>query len=143
MLKFLGFITVVSVAFACGIYVGRHGPEEALTKARQIGSEVVAKTSSFERELSVRMSLVNAKERLVQAKSDLLDKNYGKAESGLGAVAQYLSKAKTDAGEELQKKLDGLLVKVSAVTTDVKALKPGLQTKADELIKELDQMLAP
>ena len=142
MLKFLGFLMVVGLAFACGIYVGRYGPEDVLTKARQLGSNVVAKTSSFERELSVRMSLVNAKERLVQTKSDLLDKNYGKAESGLGSVVQNLSKAKTDAGEELQKRLDGLLAKVSEVTVEVKALKPGAQTKVDEIVKELDQMLA-
>ena len=141
MLRFLGFITVVGIAFACGIYVGLQGPEAVLTKVRQLGAEVVAKTASAEHDLTVRMSLVSAKERLVQAKSDLLDKNYGKAETGLGEAAQNLSQAKAAAGQDLQKRLEGLLAKVSEVTTEVKAVKPGVQVKLEDAAKELDALL--
>jgi hypothetical protein len=33
--------------------------------------------------------------------------------------------------------------KVEAVKDDVRELKPGLQAKVDEIMKELDQLLAP
>ncbi len=141
MLKLLGFITAMGLAFACGIYAGRQGVESFLTKARHIGGEMVAKTSSFERDITVRMNLVNAKERLVQAKSDLLDKNYGKAASGLEEATTSLSQAKAAADEDLQKKLEGLLGKVSEITTEVKAVKPGVRPKLEGTVKELDALL--
>src|SRR2546427_7074711 len=79
MLRFLGMLTIVGLAFACGIYIGRQGPETLLHKAKQLSSQVLASTSTLERNLSLRTGLVNAKERLVQAKSEVVDKNYGRA----------------------------------------------------------------
>ena len=142
MLKFLGFLMVVGLAFGLGLYVGRQGPENVLHKVKQLGAEVVAKTGSVERSLAVRTGIVNAKERLVQAKSELLDKNYGKAVSGLEEASQAITKAKDAAGDDLRGNLEKTLEKVSAVKTDAQALKPHLQTKVDELVKELDRMLA-
>ena len=142
MLKFLGFLMVVGLAFGLGLYVGQKGPENVLHKAKQLGTEVVAKTGTVERSLMLRTSLVNAKERLVQAKSDLLDKNYGKATTGLDEAAQALAKAKDSAGDDLRRTVEKTLEKVAAMKPDAQALKPGLQTKVDELVKDLDQLLA-
>ena len=142
MLKFLGFLMVVGLAFGLGVYVGRQGPENVLHKAKQLGAEVVAKTGSVERSLAVRMGIVNAKERLVQAKSELLDKNYGNAVAGLDEAAKALATAKTSGEEELSGKLDKVLEKMTAVKSEAQALKPGLHTKVNELVKELDQILA-
>ncbi len=142
MLKFLGFLMVVGLAFGAGVYVGQKGPENVLHKAKQLGADVVAKTSSVERSLALRTGIVNAKERLVQAKSELLDKNYGRAATGLDEAAQALNTAKDSAGDDLRGSLEKTLAKVSAMKTDAQALKPGLQAKVDELVKELDQMLA-
>ncbi len=142
MLKFMGFLMVVGLAFGLGMYVGRQGPENVLHKAKQLGVEVVAKTNTVERSLTLRASLVNAKERLVQAKSDLLDKNYGKAVAGLDEAAQALAKAKDSAGDDLRGTVEKTRGKVAVVKADAQALKQNLQTKVDELVKELDQMLA-
>ena len=142
MLKFLGFLMVVGLAFGLGVYVGRQGPENVFHKAKQLGVEVVTKTSTVERNLTLRTSLVNAKERLVQAKSDLLDKNYGKATSGLEEAAQALAKAKDSAGDDLRGTVEKVQEKVAAMKTDAQALKQNVQAKVDELVKELDQMLA-
>jgi len=142
MLKFLGFLMVVGLAFGVGVYVGQKGPENVLHKAKQLGADVVAKTSSVERSLALRTGIVNAKERLVQAKSELLDKNYGRAATGLDEAAQALNTAKDSAGDDLRGSLEKTLAKVAVMKTDAQALKPGLQAKVDELVKELDQMLA-
>src|SRR2546425_2451271 len=123
MLRFLGTLTIVGLAFACGIYIGRQGPETLLQKAKQLGTRVLASTSTLERNLSLRTSLVNAKERLVQAKSELLDKNYGKAATGLGEARQALKKAMEAAGEEQKEKLEEVIDKVEAVNGDVPGLK--------------------
>src|SRR3990167_6760415 len=118
MLKFLGFLMVVGLAFGLGLYVGQKGPENVLHKAKQLGADVVARTSSVERSLAVRTGIVNAKERLVQAKSDLLDKNYGKAVSGMEEASQALTKARDSAGDDLRGSLEKALEKVAAVKTD-------------------------
>ena len=142
MLKFLGFLMVVGLAFGLGVYVGQKGPENVLHKAKQLGADVVARTSSVERSLAARTGIVNAKERLVQAKSELLDKNYGKAVSGLEEASQALAKARDAASDDLRGNLEKALEKVAAAKTAAQALKPGLQTKVDELVRDLDQMLA-
>ncbi len=142
MLKFLGLLTLVGIAFACGLYVGRQGPEVVLKKAQQIGDVVVARTSSLERDVTVRLNLVNAKERLIQAKSDLLDKNYGKAEEGLREAQDNLSRAKAAAGDDLKGKLEGLVAKVSEVAAEAQAMKPGVPAKLEKVVRELDASLA-
>ena len=133
---------VVGLAFGLGLYVGQKGPENVLHKAKQLGADVIARTSTVERSLAVRTGIVNAKERLVQAKSDLLDKNYGKAVSGMEEASQALTRARDSAGDDLRGSLEKTLEKMAAAKTDAQALKAGLQAKVDELVKELDQLLA-
>jgi hypothetical protein len=142
MLKFLGLLTLVGIAFACGLYVGRQGPEVVLKKAQQIGDVVVARTSSLERDVTVRLNLVNAKERLIQAKSDLLDKNYGKAEEGLREAQDNLARAKAAAGDDLKGKLEGLVAKVAEVAAEAQTMKPGVPAKLEKVVRELDASLA-
>src|SRR3989442_15431697 len=124
MLRFLGTLTIVGLAFACGIYIGRQGPETLLHKAKQLSSQVLASTSTLERNLSLRTDLVNAKERLVQAKSELLDKNYGRAATGLGEARQALKKAREAAGEESKEKLKGGMEQVGAAKEGERGVKP-------------------
>src|SRR5437867_3181146 len=126
MLRFLWMLAIVGLAFIWGVYIGREGPDTVLNKARQLSAQVLASTSTLERNLSLRSSLVNAKERLVQAKAELLDKNYGKAAAGLGEARQALKKAMEAAGEEHREKLKGEMEKVEAVKRDVQELKTGL-----------------
>ena len=141
MLKLLGFLFVVGVAFAVGYQMGRDGPEMILKKAKEISTEVVTRATALERTTSVRTNLVNAKAGLVQAKSDLLDKNYGKAVSGLQETARTLTQAKVSAENELRPKLDALAKKVSDLSTEAQALKPGVTGRLNEVIKEVDALL--
>jgi hypothetical protein len=142
MLKFVGFITIVGLAFAAGVYVGRQGPEVLLKKVQQIGGLLAARTTSLERDVTVQLSLVNAKERLIQAKSNLLDKNYGKAQADLGDAMQNLSRAKAAADDDLRAKLEGLLAKVSEVMAEAKAAKPGVPANLEKVVTELNTLLA-
>jgi len=141
MLKFLGLLVVVGLAFVLGVYVGFQGPDTVLNKVKQLGAEVMAKTGTVERNLALRMSLVTAKERLVQAKSDLLDKNFGKAVAGLDEAAQTLTLAKASADADLREKFEKAAAKVLTIKTDAQEMKAGLQTRVDEMVKELDQLL--
>jgi len=141
MLKFLGFLFVVGVAFAIGYQTGREGPDAVMSKARELSSELLSKATALERSTSVRTSLLNAKGHLVQAKLDLLDKNYGKAVSGLEETAKTLTQAKSSADEEIKPRLDALAKKVTDMAAEAKALKPGVMTKLNEAVKEVDALL--
>ena len=140
MLKFLGFLFVVGVAFAIGYQTGREGPDVVMSKARELSSELL-KATALERSTSVRTSLLNAKGHLVQAKLDLLDKNYGKAVSGLEETAKTLTQAKASAEEEIKPRLDALAKKVTDMAAEARALKPGVMTKLNEAVKEVDALL--
>jgi uncharacterized protein YicC (UPF0701 family) len=141
MLKFLGFLFIVGVMFAVGYQMGKDGPDAIVKKARELGTEVMTRATALERTTSLRTSLVNAKEHLVQAKSDVLDKNYGKAVTSLQDAVTALTQAKTSAGDELRPKLDALIKKVSDLATEAKALKPGVMTKLNEVVREVDTLL--
>jgi hypothetical protein len=141
MLRFLGFLVIVGITFAVGYQMGRDGPDAIVKKARELGTEVMTRATALERTTSLRTSLVNAKEHLVQAKSDLLDKNYGKVVEGLQETEKALEQAKTSAGEELRLRLNALIKKVSDIETEAKALKPGVITKLNEAVKEVDILL--
>ena len=132
MLRFLGMLTIIGLAFIWGVYIGLEGTDAVLHKAKQLSAQVLASTSALERNLSLRSSLVNAKERLVQVKVELLDKNYGK---------QALKKAMEAADEENKQKLKEEMEKVEAVKRDVQALKTGVQARVDEIVNELDGLL--
>ena len=143
MLKFLGFLFVVGVAFAVGYQAGREGPNTVFKKAKELGAQVVNKTTtSFDARQSLRAGLVNAKERLIQAKSDLLDKNYGKAVNGLEESAQILAQAKTAAEEDVRPRLEALRKKVTELAGEANSLKAGVLVKLNDAIKELDALLA-
>ena len=141
MLKFLGFLFIVGVTIAIGYQMGREGPDAIVKKAKELSTEVMARATALERTTSLRTNLVNAKERLVQAKSDLLDKNYGKAVSGLQETAQTLGEAKMSADEEIRPKLESLSKKVSGLAAEAQAIKPGVTGRLNEVIKEVDALL--
>jgi len=64
MLKFLGFIIMLSVAFVSGVYVGTTGPDAIVKKAKDIGAEVAAKTSLMQRDQTFRSQIRPARQKL-------------------------------------------------------------------------------
>ena len=141
MLKFIGFLFMVGVAFALGYQMGREGPDAILKKAKELSTDVMTRATALERTTSLRTGLLNAKERLIQAKSDLLDKNYGNAVDGLQDAARALTQAKAAAEPELRPKLDVLIKKVVDLAVEAQAVKPGVLTKLNEAVKEVDALL--
>jgi hypothetical protein len=142
MLKLLGFLLVVGLAFAVGYQAGREGPNTVVKNVKELWAQVVNRTTTFDRQQSLRVSLVNAKERLIQAKSDLLDKNYGKAVSGLEETAQLLAQSKGSADEDTRPKLDALRKKVTELAGEANSLKAGVLVKLNDAIKDVDSLLA-
>src|SRR5690349_24733423 len=86
MRKFLGAVVLAVGAFALGYYFGQR-PVGTLQQTigdlqhslKDMSRNVVDTTMGIERDLRRRQALLDTKSRVVQAKSELFDKNFGEA----------------------------------------------------------------
>lgn len=97
MLKFLGILILIAAAFGAGYYVGQRPVgslqqtvsdlQQSITK---LSRNVLDTTQGIERDLRRRQGLVDAKSRVVQAKANLFDRNFGDAAKDLGEAVTLL-----------------------------------------------------
>ena len=95
-----------------------------------------------ERDLRRRQGLIDTKSRVVQAKSDLFDKNFGEAATQLGEAAEALENvtkgAKQDEPILALRALTGTL---REVRLELSMGKPVSMKKLDEIQREVDRQL--
>jgi hypothetical protein len=100
MWKFLGALVLVVGAFALGYYFGQR-PVGTLQQTigdlqhsvKDMSRNVVDTTMGIERDLRRRQALLDTKSRVVQAKAELVDKNYGEAAKQLAEGVDVLESA--------------------------------------------------
>jgi hypothetical protein len=100
MWKFLGAVVLAVGAFALGYYFGQR-PVGTLQDTigdlqhslKDVSRNVVDTTMGIERDLRRRQALLDTKSRIVQAKSELVDKNYGEAAKQLAGGVDALESA--------------------------------------------------
>jgi hypothetical protein len=100
MLKFVGILTLIAASFGAGYYVGQRPVgtlqqtvsdlQQSITK---LSRNVLDTTQGIERDLRRRQGLVDAKSRVVQAKANLFDRNFGDAAKELGEAVTLLENA--------------------------------------------------
>jgi hypothetical protein len=100
MLKFLGILILIATSFGAGYYVGQRPVgslqqtvsdlQQSITK---LSRNVLDTTQGIERDLRRRQGLVDAKSRVVQAKANLFDRNFGDAAKELGEAVTLLENA--------------------------------------------------
>jgi hypothetical protein len=100
MLKFLGILILIVASFGAGYYVGQRpigslqqtvsDLQQSITK---LSRNVLDTTQGIERDLRRRQGLVDAKSRVVQAKANLFDRNFGDAAKELGEAVTFLENA--------------------------------------------------
>jgi uncharacterized coiled-coil DUF342 family protein len=146
MLKLLGLLVVLSGIFALGYYTGQRSAGELkdtiVDLSRNIQS-VLNTMLGLERTLRTRESLVGAKARVIQAKSDLLERNFGNAARELREALDELEK--TGSGEregDAPAKVKRLIAKVRQAQTELESGKPVGRGRLDDIQKDLDSLLA-
>ena len=100
MLKFLGMLLLIAASFSAGYYVGQRpigtlqqtvsDLQQSITK---LSRNVLDTTQGIERDLRRRQGLVDAKSRVVQAKANLFERNFGDAAKELGEAVTVLENA--------------------------------------------------
>jgi hypothetical protein len=147
MLKFLGLLLVLTATFATGFYLGRHSIGE-LTKTvtdtiTDLSRNVVDTTVGLERTLRGRQSLVEVKAQVIQAKSDMLDHNFGSATKALNQAVTDLEQTKQiEQVAERTTQINNLILKIRAVQQELTSGKTIVRTRLDDIQKEVDKLAA-
>jgi len=141
MLKFVGFVVLIGGAFGLGYYLGQRPVGELRGALTELSRNALDTTLGIERNLRVRQCLMDAKSRLIQAKSDLLDRNFGNATKALSDTMENLQKA-TDAATEPQKEsLKPLIARLREIQGNLASGKPPARVRLDEIQTELDVLM--
>ena len=149
MVKFVGILVVLGAAFSLGYFVGQLPISEKNSTIDNLKSlmtnlsrNVVDTTMGIPASLRSRQGLLDAKSRLIQAKSDLLDRNYGNASKELAEAADLLDQAgqaERDSGRTATFK--AMAGKVREVKLELSMGKTVPRARLDEIQKELDGYL--
>ncbi|MSR24775.1 MAG: hypothetical protein EXR96_06745 [Nitrospiraceae bacterium] len=152
MLKILGITVLLGSVFLLGYYTGQRPAEvrkavkelssEVIDTTKDLSRNVIDTTQGLERTLRYRQGVVDAKERLLEARSDLNDKNFGDAAKELAEAVTYLEGAGLT-GEVGGKAANAraLAAKIKDVEGDLSKGKTVSREKMSAIQKELDSLL--
>lgn len=152
MLKLFGAIVLLGGAFLLGYYTGQR-PAEVKQAVKELSSEVMDTTKdlsrnvidtsqTLERALRYRQGVVDAKERLLEARTDLSEKNFGDAAKELAEAVSHLEEAGLAGGESGKSaKAKALAAKIKAVEGDLSRGKTVSRERISELQKEMESLL--
>jgi hypothetical protein len=163
MAKFIVILLLIACSFGAGYYVGQkpvgtlqttvsdlskrlaisevtiEGFQQSLKK---LSIDALDTTIRIERDLRRRQGLLEAKSKLVQAKSDILDRNFADATKELAdAVAALESPAKGTQDDPSAEALSDLATSLRQVRLETAMGKSVPVKKLDDLERRLDQQL--
>ncbi|MGQ0694998.1 MAG: hypothetical protein ACT4OL_05405 [Nitrospiraceae bacterium] len=149
MRKFIAVVLLVIAAFGTGYYYGQRpvgtlqrNVSDLQQSMQDLSRNVLDTTLGIERDLRTRQGLVDAKSRLVQAKVDVFDRNFGNAAKELAEAVDVLE-ATTKGGksDDSTQGVRDLAGSLREVRLEVSMGKPVPLKKLDELQRRIDQML--
>lgn len=144
MLKFLGWLVMLAAVFASGYYAGQRPIGELTKTVTDLSRNIIDTTLGLERTLRLRQGLMDTKAQVIEAKSELLDRNFGNAAKALADAVEHLEKASSaerDGG--WPQKVRPLIAKVKEAQLELSMGKAIPRSKLDEIQKELDALLTP
>ena len=141
MLKFFGLMVLLTAAFGTGYYVAQRPFANLKSTVTDLSRNVLDTTLGVEQDLRMRQGLLDAKSRLIQAKSEILDRNYGNATKALSQAAEDLQRAAVTGPEDQKDTIRGLSRRVQEVQSDVSSGKGKTRNRLDEIQKDLDALL--
>ncbi len=149
MWKFIAALVLAAASFGLGFYFGQR-PVGTLQQTvldlehslKNTSRDIFDTTMGIEKDLRRRQGLIDTKSRVVQAKSELFDKNFGEAARELGEAAETLENATKGA------KQDESILAVRALTGTLREVRlelsmgrPVSMKKLDEIQREVDRQL--
>ena len=141
MWKFIAALVMAAVSFGLGFYYGQR-PVGTLQQTvsdlqdslKNTSRNIFDTTMGIERDLRRRQGLLDSKSHVVQAKSELFDKNFGEAAKQLGEAAESLDNATKGA------KQDESILAARALTGTLREVRLELSMGKAVSIKKLDDI---
>ena len=149
MRKFVGALVLIVGSFALGFYFGQR-PVGTLQETvgdlqhslKDVSRNVVDTTMGIERDLRRRQALLDTKSRVVQAKSELVDRNFGEAAKQLAEGVEVLESAMKGAKPSDQTQaVRGLVGQLQEMRLELTMGKPVPIRKLTELQQDIDKQL--
>ena len=141
MWKFIAVLVLIAATFGLGFYFGQRPAGTLQETAAELqhslkdtSRNIYDSTMGIERDLRRRQGLIDTKSRVVQAKSELFDKNFGEAAKQLGEAAETLENATKGA------KQDESILAVRALTGTLREVRLELSMGKTVSIKKLDEI---
>jgi uncharacterized phage infection (PIP) family protein YhgE len=141
MWKLIAALLLATASFGLGFYYGQR-PVGTLQQTvsdlqntlKNTSRNIIDTTMGIEGDLRRRQALIDTKSRVVQAKSDLFDKNFGEAANQLGEAAETLDNAAKGL------KQDESILAVRALTGTLREVRLGLSMGKPVSIKKLHEI---
>ncbi len=142
MFRLIGTLVVLGLTFYVGYYVGQRSLSDVTKTLGGFSRELMDKTLGFERMLRLRQAALDAKGLVVQAKGDVIDRNYGSAAKALAEAGNALEKGLgIERTGETAAKLKALLSTVHTLQQELKAGNAVERGKLEAVEKRLDELL--
>lgn len=149
MVKFISVVLLILAAFGSGYYFGQR-PVGTLQQTvsdlqqsiKDLSRNAFDTTMGIERDLRRRQGLIDAKSRLVQAKANVFERNFGEAAKELSEAVDALEAAnKGGKSDEAGNALRELTASFREVRLEIAMGKSVPLKKLDEIQRKLDQLL--
>lgn len=143
MFRAIFILFLLAVAFGGGYFLGAAGTTEVKKSYSTLKDEMLAKTRGLESEvftMRVRLSLIEAREFLTSARSDVKEKNFGEAEAQIGRAKERIAKAISLASDPQKKNLLPIQTEVNTIQESIQKLDPKVISRIEALEKELDKV---
>jgi hypothetical protein len=150
MWKYVAVLALTALSFGLGFYFGQR-PVGTLQQTvsdlqrsiTDMSRDIYDVTMGIERDLRRRQALIDSKSRVVQAKSELFDKNFGEAAKQLGEASETLDNAtKGTKQDESILAARALIGTLQEARLELSMGKTVSIKKLDDLQREIDRQLS-
>jgi hypothetical protein len=149
MRKFIGVLVLAVASFGLGYYFGQRPAGTLEQTAGELQQSIkqmyrtgLDSTMGIQRDLRRRQALLDTKGRVVQAKSDLFDKNYGEAAKQLAEGVTALESAMKGAEkDDATKAMKSVTEKVQEIRLELSMGKTIPMKRLDDVQSEIDRQL--
>jgi hypothetical protein len=144
MFKLIGFLVVLIGIFVLGFYAGQHRITDLHETVTAFSKQALGTTFGLgiERNLEWRASLVDAKASVVQAKSELIERNYGNATVELSRALESIQDAtRTEHDPDRIASAKSVAAKVRKTKVRMASGKVVPRAQLDEIQQDLDTLL--
>jgi hypothetical protein len=149
MWKLVAALALAAVSFGLGFYFGQR-PVGTLQQTvsdlqhslKNTSRNIFDTTMGIDQDLRRRQGLIDTKSRVVQAKSELFDKNFGEAAKQLGEAAETLENATKGAKQDTAAlAVQALIGTLREVRLELSMGKTVSIKKLNEIQREVDRQL--